>query len=314
MKFYEKTNDITTKIAKGFVGIFAIKLLVFLVVFTFQACTVGDNSEAEISRDAFSDALEISTLNLLQDIQLSNLKGLSIKKDANSEFVYLVKQDGQKLSNTDFINTIHDLKSLLIARNEYGLTVKTGAKANDDLKNYISPGDDIPIDNPDPLGGEDPLAIYTIDEPTAIASLEPSVIEARNYLQTKGFTSQEIDQMIIDENGTEQDLVALVMSMTEIENNQEQGPGLPVNITSISSIFFNTANAQSLTAGEIGTCAAVAIGADILWALGTSSASSWSKAAIKRAFGTVAKKFLGPIGVAIAVVSFGLCILNESQD
>jgi len=28
----------------------------------------------------------------------------------------------------------------------------------------------------------------------------------------------------------------------------------------------------------------------------------------------VAKKFLGPVGVAIAVISFGLCISHESLD
>jgi len=55
-------------------------------------------------------------------------------------------------------------------------------------------------------------------------------------------------------------------------------------------------------------CAMIAIGADVLWALGGSAASTWSIAMMTRAFGAVAKRFLGPIGVAIAVVSFGLCI------
>lgn len=55
-------------------------------------------------------------------------------------------------------------------------------------------------------------------------------------------------------------------------------------------------------------CAAVAIGADALWALGGSSASSWSRGAMRKAFKAVAKRFLGSIGVAIAVVSFGVCM------
>ena len=58
-------------------------------------------------------------------------------------------------------------------------------------------------------------------------------------------------------------------------------------------------------------CAAVAIGADALWALGGSSASSWSRAAMKKAFKAVAKRFLGPVGVAIAVVSFGVCLAGS---
>ncbi|MFT6216925.1 MAG: hypothetical protein ACJAS3_003343 [Roseivirga sp.] len=54
----------------------------------------------------------------------------------------------------------------------------------------------------------------------------------------------------------------------------------------------------------------IGIGADVLWALGTSNVCSWSQKALRKAFGTVAKKnrFLGPIEVVIAVVSFGICI------
>lgn len=51
-----------------------------------------------------------------------------------------------------------------------------------------------------------------------------------------------------------------------------------------------------------------ALGVDLLFSLGSSSATVWSMAAIKSAFKTVAKRMLGPIGVAIAVVDFGLCM------
>jgi len=33
--------------------------------------------------------------------------------------------------------------------------------------------------------------------------------------------------------------------------------------------------------------------------------------AMKKAFGAVAKRLLGPIGVALAVVSFGVCLASE---
>ena len=120
--------------------------------------------------------------------------------------------------------------------------------------------------------------------------------------------------MIIEEQGTEEDLVLLVMSMIEIENQQSSNN--PLSFNDFSSLFFNSAYAQNaeLTAAEVGYCAAVALGADALWALGGSSASAWSISAIKRAFGAVAKRFLGPIGVAIAVVSFGICIYDASLD
>lgn len=59
-------------------------------------------------------------------------------------------------------------------------------------------------------------------------------------------------------------------------------------------------------------CAAVAVGADALFALGGSSATARSAAALTRAFSAVAKRFLGPIGVAIAVVSFSLCLAESA--
>jgi hypothetical protein len=65
---------------------------------------------------------------------------------------------------------------------------------------------------------------------------------------------------------------------------------------------------------EVLACALGAIGADALFAFGASTATSWTAAAVAKAFGAVAKRFLGPVGVAIALVSFGICIAHESLD
>jgi len=70
----------------------------------------------------------------------------------------------------------------------------------------------------------------------------------------------------------------------------------------------------NLEFSEVLDCALGAIGADALFAFSGSTASVWTAAAITKAFSAVAKKFLGPVGVAIAVVSFGLCISHESLD
>lgn len=58
-------------------------------------------------------------------------------------------------------------------------------------------------------------------------------------------------------------------------------------------------------------CGIIAIGADALWALGGSSASAWTAAAMTKAFTAIAKRFLGPVGVAIAVVTFGVCLAQQ---
>ncbi len=69
---------------------------------------------------------------------------------------------------------------------------------------------------------------------------------------------------------------------------------------------------QKMELDDFLKCAAVAVGADALFALGGSSATAWSAAALTRAFSAVAKRFLGPIGVAIAVVSFSLCLAESA--
>jgi len=71
---------------------------------------------------------------------------------------------------------------------------------------------------------------------------------------------------------------------------------------------------NALTWGEVAECVAVGVGADAIWALGTSGATAWTAAALTKAFTAVAKRFLGPIGVAIAVVSFGVCIASQAND
>ena len=137
-------------------------------------------------------------------------------------------------------------------------------------------------------------------------SLNPLIIQAKNYLYTKGFTEQSIQNMLIEQNGKEEDLIPFVMSLTHIENG-----GQFANNYNIP--FVNFAYAK-LDANDYIRCAGVAIGADVLWSLGSSSAASWTIGAMTKAFGAVAKRFLGPIGVAIAVVSFGVCIHEAYYD
>lgn len=72
--------------------------------------------------------------------------------------------------------------------------------------------------------------------------------------------------------------------------------------------------ALKLDRSELIDCAISAIGVDAIWALGGSSLSTWTAAAMAKSFSAIAKRALGPVGVAIAVVSFGLCIANQSND
>ncbi len=69
-----------------------------------------------------------------------------------------------------------------------------------------------------------------------------------------------------------------------------------------------------LERNEVIDCALSALGVDAVWALSGSTLSTWTAAALAKSFSAIAKRALGPVGVAISVVSFGLCIAHESND
>ncbi|WP_124559640.1 hypothetical protein [Pedobacter sp. KBW01] len=132
-------------------------------------------------------------------------------------------------------------------------------------------------------------------------ALDPVILEAKQYLYAKGFTPNDITDMIAEHNGTQQDLVPFVIGLTWAETQA------PVEITKNYNPFISTANAK-LNAQDYINCAVAALGVDILYALSQSTLSTWSIPLMKKAFGTVAKKVLGPIGVAITIASFGFCL------
>ncbi|MBC5835896.1 hypothetical protein G6N05_13650 [Flavobacterium sp. F372] len=88
-------------------------------------------------------------------------------------------------------------------------------------------------------------------------------------------------------------------------------PNLPIEKGELAII--QSSETSKISRNEFINCALGAIGADALNSLAFSGASSWSIGAMTTAFTGVAKRFLGPIGVGIAVISFGLC-MNEAYQ
>lgn len=82
----------------------------------------------------------------------------------------------------------------------------------------------------------------------------------------------------------------------------------------IKSNSLDTKQIMKIDNSEILDCALTALGADAIFALSASGITSWGAAAMTKAFSAVAKRFLGPAGVAIAVITFGICIHHESLD
>jgi hypothetical protein len=116
---------------------------------------------------------------------------------------------------------------------------------------------------------------------------------------SKGATNQDITDMLQEEGAEDIDLIPFVKALTAVEQNQ-------YTVRNISVPFITEAKALP----KFIECGITALGGDALYALSQSGASSWTWGAMKTAFKSIAKKFLGPIGVAVAVVSFGLCMLS----
>lgn len=272
------------KFTKGMLALLTLNLLIVLCVFIFESCKKSnyESSQSGQAKDKFLSALnhnkkligatafKSSSTTITRSVAPANEQP-TVYESVYVDFPTEVSTEANAMyQNTNSIQALSDLINLFDADLEY-----EPSETN---------------------------STYQIDIPVepVINSLNPLIAEAKQYLYAKGFSDSEIQNMIVTEGGTEQDLIPFVMSLSQIENSQQVAYNYP-------NLFVNSANAMNTYV----KCAMVAIGADALWALGGSAAASWSKAAMARAFGAVAKRFLGPIGVAIAVVSFGVCLAES---
>lgn len=272
----------TSKLIKGLKYLISFGLIASLTSFFVQSCQREqyENSNTGKAAENFISSMK-ENKNNIGKIVFGNL-GSNISRLADTEPIYLE-------FNGDVSPQVHDM---------YNQT-----NSLEDLSNLIDNTDAIIQYEPTDTNSNYQLNV-SIDAVTN--SLNPLILQAKNYLYTKGFTAQTIQNMLVEQNGKEEDLIPFVMSLTHIENGGQFAQNLYIP-------FVNFAYAK-LDANDYIRCAGVAIGADILWSLGSSSAASWTIGAMTRAFGAVAKRFLGPIGVAIAVVSFGVCIHEAYYD
>lgn len=119
--------------------------------------------------------------------------------------------------------------------------------------------------------------------------------------------------MLKENNATESDLVLLALVVNEQEvKNQQVAKAASINSFDFMDLFVTPAYAQDVKCTtilkDVFDCAIEALGFDIGWATATSIAKTWTKAAIKKAFKSIAQKALGPVGAAIAAGKFIWCL------
>jgi len=288
MKIVNQILRPVKKFSKGMLVLLTLCTLIATCVFIFDSCKKAayEHSPSKVANEKFMAALK-KNMKAIAEVSVT-----SVGKPAASS-VLSTTQTSESSTEPIYLNFPTQINS-----ETYSMFQNTNSVQ--ELSDLIRHADAIVEYDPTTTNIN-----YEIEVPVqnVVASLNPLVNESKQYLYTKGFTEQGIQQMIVEQGGTEQDLVPFVMSLTHIEHNQ-------ISVArNYSDFFVNSAYANKMN--PYVKCALVAIGADVLWALGGSSASAWTMVAMKKAFGAVAKRLLGPIGVALAVVSFGVCLASE---
>lgn len=161
---------------------------------------------------------------------------------------------------------------------------------------------------------EDSLYCIQLSETAIRKELSPLLQQSKDYLKAKGITDEDIEQMLEIYDADENVLIpfALVLADHEMnEENQNATAQKKASILNPFNIFVTPTYALSERNKMVFDCALSAVGIDVLAALGQSTCKNWGTRLIMKAFGTVAKKVVGPIGVATTVVSFGMCLHNK---
>lgn len=272
----------TTKLIKGTKNLFLLMIGISFLSLFIQSCLNEDGNIPSSSNESkqFLSSVE------LNKTKIGNL--LLKKPNANK---------GQNPDGTIEIGVVVDENSIDVSE------LVSKATTIQDLSDIVSKANaTLTYEG----NGSNPNYYVNVSVEAMEQSLQPLVNDAKQYLYAKGFSQNDIQNMVEVENGKDEDLILLVMNLIEVEQKHTLANNYVIP-------FVNYAQAK-LYWKDYARCAGVAIGADAIWALGTSTASSWTIAALTRAFSAVAKRFLGPIGVGIAVVSFGICLHEAYYD
>lgn len=287
-KIIKSINNTTMKVAKGMIAIFAIKLLLFIAVFTFNACS-PDKVEVSDNNLEFKNAIEdtffkISNINLKSK---DNTMARSSNLSEEYETIYLISNENQVFENTDFLNSINNLHDIVEVSNQYDFTSTEAIEVNDN-----------------------PIATFSVNEQSVIDALQPSIQEAKNYFRSKGLNDNDIHEMLDGEE--EYTLIPIVMEATKTEN---------VNLTSkndLSILFGQSAYAASYM-GNVRDCfletTGIAAGIALVGAL---TAEVIDKGLVKKLIKTAVKKIggraLGGIGLALMVIDFSYCMATSVES
>ena len=147
-----------------------------------------------------------------------------------------------------------------------------------------------------------------LSESKAREVIDPMIKLSRDFLHSKGFSDAEIEEMLEENGADESELVRLVLYVSTMESANNDVARNEASFSIFNLLSTPAYAAWQDTAMEVGGCAVKALGFDFSGFAFGSACTVWSKAAMRVAFKSIAKKVLGPVGVAIAVGEFAYCM------
>lgn len=235
-----------------------------------------------------SDSVEETEINSSVLFMESFNKGLSTFKDAPVVAVFNGINTVSQTRGLDFVKPSDELTPIFIDLSFIDDPVNQDEikTAGDIINLAITTGAPMSLENDGSYS--DTLFLSNQECKDALSEL---IICSKKYLYDNGFSETDIQEMLSENNADESALVPLVTLLAEEEQNDI--------VNENSSITRSWAKA--------GHCAMHALGADVIFSLGKSGATVWSKAVIKKTFKFVATKACGIAGAALFVVDFSLC-------
>mgnify|MGYP007043343786 CR=1 FL=1 len=134
-------------------------------------------------------------------------------------------------------------------------------------------------------------------------SLQPLVEGTKELLVPYDINNEELREDFTDLNDPRIVLIGLFILAAESEESNETA-------MDFANAFIPSAHA-SPPSTEI-QCAVEAIGLDVIYSVATLGFKKAAKKGIKKAIRKIATKFLGPVGVGIAVAEFAWCMYINS--
>lgn len=145
--------------------------------------------------------------------------------------------------------------------------------------------------------------VIEVDEADCREALTPMIEVSKNYLIDKGFTPDEINQLLIEAGCEDYDIISLVIAASAIEGLREEDP-FTLNLDNSLITSTDGAEFDPQTIERALWCLGVVVGIDTLQSL---SGKALTKAALKVAVKTTLRAYMGAVGAMLAMAEWSAC-------